>query len=70
MAGGEHVGRKMGVRVQVKGDRDPVAQRGRQSPRLRQSKNAQIRGPDVELEMVLSYRSKAPNSNQACAIKR
>ena len=65
MAGGEHVGRKTGVRLQVKGDGDPVAQRGRQSPRLRQ-----IRGPDVEPEMVLSYRSKAPNSHQACAIKR
>lgn len=42
MADGEHVGRKTGVRVQMKGDRDPVTQRGRQSPRIRRLKNGQI----------------------------
>ena len=42
VADGEHVGRKAGVRVQVKGDRDPVTQRGRQSPRVRRLKNGQI----------------------------
>lgn len=42
MVDGEHIGGKTGVRVQVKGERDPVTLRGRRSLRVRKVRNRQI----------------------------
>ena len=64
MVDGEHIGGKTGVRVQVKGERDPVTLRGRRSLRVRKVRNRQIQKTRCAMRWLCLHANKAQNNRK------